>query len=109
MEKYNLTSLHFLLNVFIDDCISLCNISREIEKKNSFINKTYRASKKNEHLFQTKYYTFYQKNIHLVLVALNNISYASAYSLHTSNILFNASRDGGSKVISSAYIKQPTK
>ena len=42
------------------------------------------------------------KNIQLVLVALNNISYASAYSLHTSNILFNASRDGASKVISSA-------
>ena len=49
------------------------------------------------------------KNILLVLVALNNISYASAYSLHTSNILFNASRDGASKVISSAYIEQPTK
>ena len=49
------------------------------------------------------------KNIHLVLVALNNISHASAYSLYTSDILFNASRDGASKVISSAYIKQPTK
>ena len=32
MEKFNLTSLHYLLNVFIDDCISLFNISREIEK-----------------------------------------------------------------------------
>ena len=32
MEKSLLTSLHFLVNVFIDDCISLFNISREIEK-----------------------------------------------------------------------------
>ena len=31
MEKSN-HSLHFLLNVFIDDCTSLFNISREIEK-----------------------------------------------------------------------------
>ena len=48
MEKTNLTSLHFLLNVFIDDCISLFNISREIEKpKNLHLStKTYRASQK---------------------------------------------------------------
>ena len=32
MEKSHLTSLHFILNVFIDDCISLFNISHEIEK-----------------------------------------------------------------------------
>ena len=48
MEKSKLTSLDFLLNVFIDDCISLFNISREIEKpKNLHLsNKTYRASHK---------------------------------------------------------------
>ena len=34
MEKSKLTSLHFLLNVFINDCISLFNIPREIEKPN---------------------------------------------------------------------------
>ena len=32
MEKSKLTSLHFILNVFIGDYISLFNISREIEK-----------------------------------------------------------------------------
>ena len=32
MAKYNLTSLCFLFNVFIDDYIPLFNISREIEK-----------------------------------------------------------------------------
>ena len=40
---------------------------------------------------------------------MNNISYASAYFIHTSSILFNASRDSVCKVISSAYIKKPTK
>ena len=32
MEKSNLTLSQFLLKVFINDCISLFNISREIEK-----------------------------------------------------------------------------
>ena len=32
MDKSNLTSLLFQLNVFIDDCISLFNILQEIEE-----------------------------------------------------------------------------
>ena len=110
MEKSNLTSLLFLLNLFINDCISLFTISREIEKpkKNSFINQTYRTSHKLN-IFIKQSTISSMKNIHLVLVALNNISYASVYSLHPSNILFNASRDSASKEISSSYIKQPTK
>ena len=57
MEKSNLTSLHFLLNVFIDDCISLFNISREIEKPQKI-----HLSTKYIHLYQTNYYKFYQKH-----------------------------------------------
>ena len=36
MEKSNLTSLDFQLNVFIEDCISLFNISQEIDKLETF-------------------------------------------------------------------------
>ena len=62
MEKSNLTSLHPLVNVFIDNCISLFNISREIEKpKNLHLSTKPIGLPKNEHLYQTKYYKFYEK------------------------------------------------
>ena len=54
MEKSNLTSLQFILNIFIDDCISLFILSRE---------------KKIKKINQAKYCELY-KNIHLFLLAL---------------------------------------
>ena len=50
MEKSNLTSLHFLLKVLIDDCISLFDISQEIEKpKNLHLSTKHIGLPKHKH------------------------------------------------------------